>query len=112
MILSALLSLALATSGCALFWVGAGATGGYLVATDERSAGTIFDDAAITTKVKTKFATDSQVDAIDINVDTHDGVVSLHGHVHGRSAKNRAISIARGVKGVRKVESFLEVLHR
>jgi hypothetical protein len=47
------LFLTLMATGCATALIGAGATGGYKVATDERNADGMWDDSAITTKVKT-----------------------------------------------------------
>ncbi len=98
------------TTGC--FWAAVGGAGaaGYAIAKDERSAGTIAKDASITGSVKSKFIRDKQIKAFDINVDTHQGVVTLNGHVPNDSTRSRAIKIANGVEGVQSVNSKLEVL--
>jgi hyperosmotically inducible protein len=85
---------------------------GYEVAKDDRSIGTKLDDASITSGIKTKLIKDSEIHAMDINVDTFEGVVTLHGNIPSRSAKTRAVKLARSVKGVTKVRSKLVVVSR
>ena len=46
-------------------------------------------DAGITTAVKAKMAADSQVKASEINVDTHNRVVTLNGTVGSQTEKDR-----------------------
>ena len=54
-ILPALLALTLASSsGCLLLAAGGAGYGGYQVGKDDRSAGRVLDDAAITTTLKTR----------------------------------------------------------
>ena len=60
-------------------------------------------DPGITTAVKTKLAADDTVRAIDINVDTKNGVVTLKGEVQSAAAKTRAIELAKSTDGVRDV---------
>ena len=40
--------------GCAPLLVGAGAAGGYIIASDDRSVGQTIDDGVITAKIKSK----------------------------------------------------------
>jgi hyperosmotically inducible protein len=61
------------------------------------------DDAATTAKVKSKLAADPNVAAYTIDVDTHDGVVTLNGHVDSEAAKAAAEKVARGTEGVKDV---------
>src|SRR5688572_253938 len=42
-------------------------------------AGQAIDDASITVAVKAEYAKDREVDALSINVDTKDGIVTLNG---------------------------------
>ena len=105
-----LLFFVISSSGCALLLVGAGAGGGYYLAKDERSAGLVVKDASITGSVKTKLIKDDHVDGLNINVDTHAGVVTLNGHVESAGDAKRAVGLARSVKGVEKVVSKLVVL--
>ncbi len=62
-------------------------------------------DGWITTKVKSSFMYSSRVDGSDITVNTHAGVVSLGGRVSSDSERERAIELARNVRGVRSVNS-------
>lgn len=96
-------------SGCAAAVVGGAAAGGYYVGQDERSAGQIAQDASITATVNTRFLRDDMVKARTINVDTYNGVVTLYGEVSSQAIVDRAVSIARGVNGVRQVVSKLTV---
>lgn len=74
---------------------------------DSRTAGQRMDDAAITTKVKAKLMADDRVKASDINVDTMNGVVTLHGNVKSETAKSAAEDIASQVSGVARVDNQL-----
>jgi hyperosmotically inducible periplasmic protein len=104
------LSCALLSVGCAPVLVGGAAAGGYYVGKDDRSVGEITDDASITTAVNAKYVKDDLVKARDINVDTHQGVVTLHGTVASAKVAERAVQLARAVKGVRQVVSKLRVV--
>ena len=63
------------------------------------------DDAWITTKVKSEFATTSEIPATDISVDTRDGMVHLSGTVASDAQKARAVQVAQQVKGVKSVDA-------
>jgi hypothetical protein len=66
-----------------------------LVGLDARG-GTAMPDAWITTKVKIALLTTENVSALDVNVDTVDGRVTLHGSVGSAAEKARAEDVARG----------------
>jgi osmotically-inducible protein OsmY len=66
-------------------------------------------DAGITTAVKTKMASDDTVKASEVNVDTHNHVVTLNGTVGSQAEKERAVMIARNTKGVSNVVDDLTV---
>ena len=68
------------------------------------------DDAAITAKVKAKFAADDTVKARKIDVDTMRGYVTLYGDVHSAREAERAVGIARDTAGVTGVTSHLHVI--
>jgi hyperosmotically inducible periplasmic protein len=95
--------------GCAAAVVGGAAAGGYYVGQDERTAGEIARDAAITSTVNARYIQDDLVKARKINVDTHRGVVTLYGKVESQAVASRAVAIARGVDGVRQVNSKLTI---
>jgi hyperosmotically inducible protein len=107
--LAAVALLGVASAGCVPVLVGAAAAGGYYLGNDDRPAGQIAEDAAITTRVKSRLAGDRYVDAFAINVDTHTGVVTLHGAVATRIEREQAGRLARGVGGVRRVDNRIRV---
>ena len=74
-----------------------------------KSAGEYVDDAVITTKVKAAFAADPTVKATEVNVETYKGDVQLSGFVAEPRDAQRAVEIARGVKGVSSVKNDIRV---
>ncbi|MGX9218636.1 BON domain-containing protein [Massilia varians] len=74
-----------------------------------KSAGEYVDDAVITTKVKAAFAADPTVKATEVNVETYKGDVQLSGFVAEPRDAQRAVEIARGVKGVTSVKNDIRV---
>lgn len=105
-----LIFITLAITGCAPVLVGGAAVGGYYVGKDERSIGTITDDAAITTRINGKFARDDLIRVLDINVDTYRGIVTLYGRVSSRQTADRAVTLAQQTPGVQKVISKLTII--
>lgn len=96
-------------SGCAAAVVGGAAAGGYYVGKDDRNAFEIAQDATITSQVNTRYVGDDLVQARIINVDTFRGVVTLYGNVPNQTVVDRAVELARSVKGVREVVSKLTI---
>jgi len=66
-------------------------------------------DAAATAKVKAALALSKNVSALDINVDTYDGVTTLTGKVPSTHSKELAGQIAVDTSGVRKLRNLLNV---
>lgn len=66
-------------------------------------------DVAITAKVNAALAGDTQLSALRINVDTHNGLVELKGTAPDAAARDRATMLASAVEGVVKVENRLTV---
>ena len=97
-------------SGCVAVLIGGAAVGGYYLGKDDRDPGQIATDSSITTRVKSKFIADKYVDAFDINVDTHNSVVTLHGDVTNTVAREQAEKLARGVDGVQSVENRIRIV--
>lgn len=77
---------------------------GMITTAEARSAGEVLDDTLITTEINARFAADPDVSAWDINVDTSHGVVNLAGVVENEKIRQRAIQLAEGVEGVKRVE--------
>jgi len=71
--------------------------------------GAYVDDAWITSKVKSEMAVNKTVKARNISVNTTGGVVTLSGTADSWEESNKAAEIARGVKGVKKVENDIQV---
>ncbi len=96
-------------TGCGAAVIGGAAYGGHKGATDERSIGTMMNDSAISTTIKTKMISDEFVKARYIDVDVLNGVVYLIGVVESSYQRRMAADIARGVEGVRRIENQLLV---
>ena len=82
---------ALSATGCAVF-------------RGQESVGAYVDDAALTTRVKGKFAENTTVSAMAISVETLKGIVQLSGFAKSQEERTTAERLARetsGVKGVR-----------
>lgn len=78
-------------------------------AASDRSAGSVVDDAVITSKIKAELIKDPTTKAADINVDTRNGVVQLSGFVDSDAARKRAELIAGSVEGVGLVRNNLQL---
>jgi hyperosmotically inducible protein len=59
--------------------------------------------------VKLKFAADDTVKALNIDVDTNNGTVTLNGTVNSKVELEKAIQLAKSVDGVTHVKSNLTV---
>lgn len=68
-----------------------------------------FDDSAVTAKVKSKLAADSQTSAIKIGVETKAGVVTLTGTVPTDTEKSKAGMLAKNTDGVKNVQNEIVV---
>jgi hyperosmotically inducible protein len=72
-------------------------------------AGEKIDDLTITTTVTAGLAKDPDLSALKINVDTRNGAVILNGSAPTEAARDKAASLAKGVKGVNSVDNKLVV---
>jgi osmotically-inducible protein OsmY len=97
-VLAAIFAGALAATGCANL--------------GDRSVGTTIDDATITGKVKAKFVADSVVSAMDVNVNTFDGVVQLAGFADSPAQARRAEQLARETSGVKSVKNDIRLAQK
>jgi len=80
-------------------------------ATDRATAATAaaVDDATLTAKVKTAIIAEPGMNALQIDVDTKNAIVSLTGNVDTTQVKARAAQLAETVPGVRSVVNNLVV---
>jgi osmotically-inducible protein OsmY len=67
-----------------------------------------FSDAWITTKIQSKLVGDREIHARDIDVSTHDGVVTLKGHVLNEPLRQLAVALAMNTEGVKQVVNQLD----
>ena len=66
-------------------------------------------DSSITTKVKAKYAEDSDVSALKIHVKTKSGVVTLSGKAKTDAEKSKAEDLAKEIEGVKSVKNNIKV---
>ena len=76
----------------------------------DSSVGEFVKDSVITSKIKAKLATEKDVSAMDITVDTDkNGVVVLGGTAGSQTSKDKAHSIAHSIEGVTKVMNHIKI---
>jgi osmotically-inducible protein OsmY len=80
-----------------------------IAATVALTIGCAQTDAGVTTSVKSRLAADQTVKAYQIDVDTHDHVVTLSGEVDSAVARERAVALARQTEGVNSVVDNIRV---
>jgi osmotically-inducible protein OsmY len=68
-----------------------------------------FDDATISTQVKTAILNDAEVGGLPIDVVTVKGAVTLSGVVKTEEQRDRVVAIAQKVGGVSDVRSELKI---
>ena len=80
-------------------------------ASTSKSEGTgeYIDDTVITTKVKAAIFNEPTLKSAEINVETFKGVVQLTGFVSTQGNINKAVELARGVKGVTSVRNDMKL---
>ena len=75
----------------------------------QEGTGEYMDDSVITTKVKAAIFNEPTLKSAEINVETFKGVVQLSGFVNSQSDINKAVEVARSVKGVTSVKNSMRV---
>lgn len=90
-------SLALLTvSGCAS-------------APKQESTGEYIDDAVITTKVRAAIFNEPSLKSSEIKVVTYKGDVQLSGFVSSAEDRDKAVEVAKTVKGVKSVKNDMQL---
>ncbi len=69
-------------------------------------------DASITTKLRARLTTDSNVSSLNYSIETVNGVVYLMGTALDKAELDRVIAHARDISGVRNVVSYVEIRRR
>jgi osmotically-inducible protein OsmY len=75
----------------------------------KEGTGEYVDDTVITTKVKAAILNEPSLKSAEINVETFKGTVQLSGFVNSRADINKAVEVARGVKGVTSVKNDMRL---
>ncbi|MFZ1545487.1 MAG: BON domain-containing protein [Candidatus Nitrotoga sp.] len=85
------------------FFVGCAAT------PKQEGTGEYIDDSILTTKVKAAVFNEPSLKSAEINVETFKGEVQLSGFVSSQADINKAVAVARSVKGVTSVKNDMRV---
>jgi len=91
---------AVGTSGCVLNEV-------TIRGVNDRSAGALDDD--IKDNLKKTFKDDATLEGRDIDVDVHNGVVTVKGEVRSAAEKNRVSELVREAPGVKQMANAIEI---
>jgi len=75
----------------------------------QEGTGEYIDNTVITTKVKTAIFNEPTLKSFEINVETFKGVVQLSGFVNSQADIDKAVEIARQVKGVKSVKNDMQL---
>lgn len=86
-----------------------GAKIGETVATGAAKAERALEEGSLTAKIKAKMALDDTVKALNIDVDTSGGTVTLSGSVHSQAERDKAVQLARETAGVTAVRDELVI---
>ncbi|WP_297324156.1 BON domain-containing protein [Nitrosomonas sp.] len=89
-----------------VFFSGCASTSGYQGSSEQ------FDDIVITAKVHEAILDERSLRPYEINVSTVKGVVELSGIVNTRDEMERAVAIARSIKGIGLVKNDIRLLQR
>ncbi|PJD92701.1 MAG: ornithine racemase [Legionella sp.] len=74
-------------------------------ATDLQNLGQKWSDTMITTKIKTQFTKNKNLNPLKISVTTKEGVVTLKGHAKNKTAFVDALRIVTNTHGVRSIDT-------
>lgn len=75
----------------------------------KEGTGEYVDDAVITTKVKAAIFEEPGLKSAEINVETFKGTVQLSGFVASPANVNKAVELARNVRGVKSVKNDMRI---
>ncbi len=80
-------------------------------ASTSKSEGTgeYIDDTVITSKVKAEIFNEPSLKSRELNVETFKGTVQLSGFVSSQADINKAVEVARSVKGVKSVKNDMKI---
>lgn len=73
------------------------------------TVGTEIDDTVVTSRVKSALLADPEIKSLDLKVETRSGEVMLSGFVANQTQIDRALSVAKGVEGVKVVSNKMDL---
>lgn len=76
------------------------------------STGEYIDDSVITGRVKAAIIKDDSLNAAEVNVETFKGEVQLSGFIGSKEEMDKAVEVARSVKGVESVKNDMRLKQR
>ena len=71
--------------------------------------GEYVDDSVTTSKVKAAILNEPSLSSAEINVETFKGVVQLSGFVNSKADIDKAVSLVRGMSGVKSVKNDMRL---
>lgn len=75
----------------------------------QEGTGEYVDDSVITTKIKAAIFNEPALKSTEINVETFKGEVQLSGFVSSQSDIDKAVGLARSIKGVKSVKNDMRL---
>ena len=75
----------------------------------QEGTGKYVDDTVLTTKVRAAVFNEPTLKSAEINIETFKGVVQLSGFVRSQADANKAVEVARGVKGVNSAKNDMRI---
>ena len=84
-------------------------TAGEKIDSSMNKVGNFMDDSSITAKVKAALVDADDIKSTDISVETDKNVVTLSGFVESQAQAEKAVSVAKGIEGVKSVSDKLHV---
>ncbi|URN99870.1 molecular chaperone OsmY [Leclercia adecarboxylata] len=84
-------------------------TAGEKIDNSMNKVGNFMDDSSITAKVKAALVDADDIKSTDISVETDKNVVTLSGFVESQAQAEKAVTVAKGVEGVKSVSDKLHV---
>lgn len=73
------------------------------------TVGAEIDDTLVTSRVKSTLLADPEIKSFDLKVETRSGEVMLSGFVENQTQIDRALSVAKGVEGVKVVSNKMDL---
>ncbi|WP_205230484.1 BON domain-containing protein [Azospira oryzae] len=75
----------------------------------QEGTGEYIDDSVLTTKVKAAIFNEPTLKSAEINVESFKGTVQLSGFVSSQANINKALEVARTIKGVKAVKNDMRI---